>query len=241
MQNTRYRPRNSHAIEIFSRLRDGQCLSDDMFDSMYTDTVRKLSTVHWTPVQVAHCATKLLTQSGAKRILDVGCGPGKFCLVGAATHRASFFGIEQRRNLFVEAEDLAIAGGISNATFMHGNMIDLDWSNFDAFYLFNPFLENVCNHANIDKSADRSFDIFFRYIEIVRSKLMALPIGTRVVTYHGFGGDFPDDYRLESEQPFGTDFLECWIKARHLGRSQARFDLNNCLRKSLSKNQQNDE
>jgi len=36
--------------------------------------------------------------------------------------------------------------------------------------------------------------------------------GTRVVTYHGFGGKLPAGYALASREPAGGDALELWIR-----------------------------
>lgn len=46
------------------------------------------------------------------------------------------------------------------------------------------------------------------------AKLAKLAVGTRVVTYHGFGGDFPRGYRCERIEKSGTDRLEQWVKER---------------------------
>ena len=39
--------------------------------------------MHWTPVHVARRAAQFLVTGPETRVLDVGSGPGKFCLVGA--------------------------------------------------------------------------------------------------------------------------------------------------------------
>jgi hypothetical protein len=74
------------------------CLTSDLaFDALYERRIRELSPQHWTPVRIARRAAELLTLSGAKRILDVGSGVGKFCIVGALTTEAQFVGIEPAR------------------------------------------------------------------------------------------------------------------------------------------------
>lgn len=52
------------------------------------------------------------------------------------------------------------------------------------------------------------------YVLAVRRRLADARIGTRVVTYHGFGGAAPAGYDLLSEEAFGSDRVELWQKTR---------------------------
>jgi hypothetical protein len=52
------------------------------------------------------------------------------------------------------------------------------------------------------------------YIKIVCEKLAELKKGTKVATYHSFGGDFPKTYELSSEEQIGTSSIELWIKVK---------------------------
>ena len=88
-------------------LRAGWELTDLEFDRVYPSWVRRLSDMHWTPVEVARRAAALLAVDPTTRVLDVGSGVGKFCLIGALTTRATFVGIEQRENLVTVARDTA--------------------------------------------------------------------------------------------------------------------------------------
>jgi hypothetical protein len=45
-----------------------------------------------------------------------------------------------------------------------------------------------------------------------------MPRGTRVVTYHGFGGEFPGDYVLVHRVAVASDYLSLWIKRPHARR-----------------------
>jgi SAM-dependent methyltransferase len=163
-------------------------------------------------VEVAVCAAEMLVTGPGTKVLDVGCGPGKFCLIGAALQDVRFTGVDQRHNLVMEGEAIAKGADISNVGFIHGNMMDLDWSDYNAFYMYNPFLENVCMPARIDETVPLKPEYFYRYVEIVQQKLMDLPLGTRVVTYHGFGGEMPYGYRMAASKEIGSDSLQCWIK-----------------------------
>jgi SAM-dependent methyltransferase len=211
LQNSR-----NKSLEIFRALRSDTPLSDREFDEVFAKETRQLSSTHWTPVQVAVCAAEMLVTGRGTKVLDIGCGPGKFCLIGAAMQHVSFAGIDQRGHLLEEGQAIARRANISNVEFIHGNMMDLDWSDYNAFYLYNPFLENVCMPAIIDETVPLKPEYFYQYVEAVQQKLMDLPSGTRVVTYHGFGGEMPYGYRMTANKKIGSDFLQCWIKESDL-------------------------
>src|SRR4051812_27497913 len=80
----------------------GCSVEDYRFDQIFPERVRKFSPVYWTPIAVASYAAKLLVRNRGTCVLDIGCGPGKFCLVAAAVTDGHFTGIEQRAYL-VEA------------------------------------------------------------------------------------------------------------------------------------------
>ncbi len=196
---------------IFRALSGGPQPSDRDFDEVFAWETRQLSSDHWTPVRVAICAAEMLVASPGTKVLDIGCGPGKFCLIGAARHSVPFAGIDQRPHLLAEGQAIARSAKISNVEFIHGNMMDLDWSDYNAFYLYNPFSENVCLPA-IDETVPLKPEYFCLYVEVVQQKLMNLPVGTRVVTYHGFGGKMPYGYRMVANREIGSGCLTCWIK-----------------------------
>lgn len=193
-------------------LRGGRTVSDLRFDRVYPFSIRKHSRTHWTPVEVAVRAAQLLAPSEETRVLDVGSGCGKFCAVAALSGPGRFIGIEQRPYLSAAAERAAEELGANRASFVPGNVTDLDWSLFDAFYLFNPFYENMSKSIRIDETPSFGQGKFIRYVECARAKLRLARIGTRVATYHGFGGELPLGYRRLRKEPMGTDFLELWAK-----------------------------
>jgi SAM-dependent methyltransferase len=193
-------------------LRDGKIVTDFRFDQIYLPAIRKLSETHWTPIEVIRRAAELLVANDKSRVLDVGSGCGKFCTVAALSGHGKFIGVEQRPHLTEVARKVAEELNASQASFIQGNMMDLDWSSFDAFYLFNPFYENRMRSTRIDDTVLHSPEKFDRYIEIVRGKLRLARPGTKVATYHGFGGDLPVSYHLIQKELIGTSILELWIK-----------------------------
>src|SRR5204863_2649593 len=111
--------------------------SDAVFDSIYDDRIRGLSEQHWTPVTIAARASWLLTTAGATKILDVGSGVGKFCIVGALSTTAEFVGVERRAGLVDIARRAAATAGASRATFVHADIDAVSFDGYDGIYLYN--------------------------------------------------------------------------------------------------------
>ncbi len=193
-------------------LRNGKNVSDFRFDQVYPAHVQECSNPHWTPVAVAKRAAEWLVADSGARILDVGSGAGKFCIVGALTTDGEFVGIEQRPYLVEAAQSAVKQWNVQRASFVAGNMAKIDWHQFTGFYLFNPFYEQINENRRIDKSISYSGLLFMRYLDIVKDNLRdALP-GTRVVTYHGFGGDMPSCYECLISELHECGTLELWVK-----------------------------
>ncbi|MGZ5537478.1 MAG: class I SAM-dependent methyltransferase, partial [Chthoniobacterales bacterium] len=138
---------------------DVYSIEDEKFDRIFPPRLRKLSSLFWTPVAVAAEAAKLLVGKPQTRVLDIGCGPGKFCLVGASLTDSHFTGVEQRAELVAAARKGATALAVPNVEFLHANLLDIDFANYDAFYLFNPFEENMHGHK-IDSAIPLSTALF---------------------------------------------------------------------------------
>jgi len=194
------------------RLRHGAPLSDAAFDEIYPDAIRRLSRVHWTPIEVIRRAIRLLVTHENSKVLDVGSGVGKFCLAGALISSGRFFGIEQRQHYVELANSLASRYKIPRTTFTHGNFKNVDWAQFDAVYLFNPFQENKTPEQRLDDTVPLSRELFREYVAAVHGKLETLLKGARVVTYHGFGGTFPVTFEREVSEWCYRGPLELWIK-----------------------------
>jgi SAM-dependent methyltransferase len=174
-----------------------QSFKDHEFDQIYSASIREMSVTHWSPVNVCRLAAKLLVTSPATRVLDVGCGPGKFCVIGATTTRGHFTGVEQRKRLARAAKDLIERYGIIRAEIAHANILDVSFLDFNAFYIFNPFAENVFPSMRIDFEVELHPGLYAKYIEYVNQQLSRMPIGTRVVTYCGDGAEVPGGYECE--------------------------------------------
>jgi SAM-dependent methyltransferase len=204
---------NERRMKPLKLLEYVHALEDHHFDLVYPPQIRELSCVHWTPVKVARRAADFLVREAGTRVLDIGCGPGKFCIVGALTTTGRFTGVEQRKRLCDLAQATIEQAKIPNAEVLHGNVTEIDFSGFDAFYLFNPFEENLETTLKIDESIHLCGTRYKQYIEHVAQQLAVAPLGTRVATYCGECEEVPMGYEcLETSMDYG---LKCWEKMRH--------------------------
>jgi EAL domain-containing protein (putative c-di-GMP-specific phosphodiesterase class I)/CheY-like chemotaxis protein len=198
---------------IRSALKLGISVPDAQFDAFYPDGARLVSSRFWTPVDVALRAAQLLVVDRATRVLDVGSGAGKFCVIGALSTGACFTGVEHRLALVDVAREQARAWQASGARFVHARFEVIRWDEFDALYFYNPFQEGVFSRSEqLDDTVELSLARFRFDVQVTRCLLASAKIGTRVVTYHGFGGTMPQGYSLLASEKRGTDRLQLWLK-----------------------------
>jgi predicted RNA methylase len=195
------------------RVRRNAPISDAALDEIYPSSIQQLSRTHWTPIEVIRRATSLLVTFEGTRVLDVGSGVGKFCLVGALVSKGRFTGIEQRPHFVELANQLVSRYKIPRVNFIHGNFKALDWTAFHSIYLFNPFQENKTPDQRLDNAVPLSRELYSDYVSATTEKLEQMPSGTRVVTYHGFGGNFPSSYERHVSEWCYRGPLELWIKS----------------------------
>ena len=166
---------------------------DRAFDELVPPELRHLSQTHWTPVDIAVRAAGLLCPRPETRVLDVGAGIGKLCTVGALSEIGIWCGVEQHASLVRVAERIARQLGVGGRTvFLHGDAFAIDWHEFDALYLYNPFEHALASPSLAAKAVDGE-----PQVERVRERLAVLRPGTRVVTLHGFGGVMPPSFTLQ--------------------------------------------
>ncbi len=188
-------------------------IDDDKFNSLYPLRIQKLAELHWTPLQVAEHASAFLVPKEGAKILDIGSGAGKFCLV--ASHykpQGFFYGIEQRIELINVAREAKNRLRLHNLSFVHGNFTQIDFKQFDHFYFYNSFYENVMGTSKIDYKIDYSLSLYNYYNSYLFSQLEKMPAGTRVATYHTFDIQMPQGYDLVEKQM--GKLLHFWIKSK---------------------------
>lgn len=183
--------------DLRGRLAAGECPADAAFDRHLPAEVRAASAMHWTPVRVAALAARWLDEAGARVVLDLGAGAGKFGVVAALAGRARHVGLEQRPWLVAAARALARRFRVEDrVTFEHG-LLEGPWPAADALYLFNPLGENLLPAArHLDATVELSPARYGRDARGLEDRLAAAPAGTSVVLYNGFGGRMPAGYEL---------------------------------------------
>lgn len=209
---SRRSPRTRGFPDLAAALRRGELIYDRVFDDVFPFTVRRASSVHWTPVEVAVRAAKLLTEGvDAPVVLDVGSGVGKFCTIAAAASDATVHGVEHRKHFVDIARDAADKLGV-DVEFAHCSVDAFDLATLTGVYLFNPFAENLANREDhLDDTVELSEDAFWRGVAASERLLARAQPGTRVVTYCGWGGAMPAGYEMVlRERRAGT--IELWIK-----------------------------
>ncbi len=193
-------------------------MADEQFDSLYPLYVQLLSKQHWTPLHVIKQATRFLAPVRGTKVLDIGSGAGKFCLAGAYfTPYASFYGVEQRQDLIKVADEVKSLLRLRNAHFLLQNFADLDFGNYNSFYFFNSFYENLPGKEKIDNQLPFSQKIYQEYSFCLFEKLSRLTPGTRLVTYHSFEGQVPPCFHLQEEA--STGLLKFWVKRREFDKN----------------------
>jgi predicted RNA methylase len=206
-----------HALA--DRLRTRQYVRDMHFDRVYPKDVQAVSARYWTPVSVALTGADWLRTANCQSLLDVGSGPGKFCIIARLAAGCAVSGIEQRLGLVHTARAAALSYE-AEVHFEQGTIEQVDPGRADAFYFFNPFGENhYASGDRFDEEVELSNERYVRDLAIAEGWLDRASRGTCVLTYHGFGGRIPDTYSLVRRQTTRSGVLRFWVKRRS-GRAE---------------------
>ncbi len=178
-------------------IRTGMCPVDRAFDRFLPDELRLVSGQFWTPLLVALRAAEWLEECHVRTVVDIGSGVGKFCVAAALASRCQFTGIEQRPRLVAAARALAAVFNVTDrVSFLDGSLGEISLPIPDAYYLYNPFGENLFgSQDHLDEDVELSADRYERDVAAVRELLWLAPVDTYVIVYNGFGGQVPLGYR----------------------------------------------
>jgi len=186
-------------------------INDAAFDSLYPERIQQLSREHWTPMTIARKSAKFLASEPGKKILDIGSGVGKFCLIGGHFFpEVSFYGVEQREELYQFAMSAKGRTGAKNVNFIHRNFTKLNFAEYDHFYFYNAFFEHLTSDGHIDQQTEYSTILYYYYSQQLFKELDAKPSGTRLVTFHSLEDEVPPSYQLVDAT---VDLLlKMWVK-----------------------------
>ncbi len=185
-------------------------VEDEQFDSIYPEAIQQLAEDHFTPIEVIRIASQFLVQRAGTRVLDIGSGAGKFCLVGATCTKGHFTGVELRENLHSAANQVVQVQQLDNVAFIHSNITEIDFKAYNAFYFYNTFFENIMSLDRIDTSIELNKSLYKAYSNCVKEKLDDMPIGTRLVTYYSAYDEVPESYRIVEKMD--TKKITMWEK-----------------------------
>jgi len=198
---------------IAETLRTGRCPPDRAFDSFLPEDLRAASAEYWTPLAVALQAARWLDEFGVQRVVDIGAGPGKFCVAAALASRCELVGLEHRPRLVAVARTLARQFGVKDRACFQQGSLGACLPAAGAYYLYNPFAENLFGPGNtLADDVEFSCDRFALDIHRVQNAFRQAPRGTVVITYNGFGGCMPASYesvRVDRQLPC---VLRMWRK-----------------------------
>lgn len=189
--------------------------ADQIFDSHLPDPYRAMANRQWTTAavvrQVAHWLAK---HHSHKKIIDIGSGVGKFCILLGLHTRMEVHGIEQRKSLYEISLRLRNDNFLKNVTFIHGNMVDMHWEDYDIYYLYNPFQEHLVNNGWSRINGDITFapSLFGKYIDEIFRQLVWVKKGKLLITFHGYGGIVPSTWDLIHRVPIRNGDLCMWEK-----------------------------
>lgn len=194
------------SIAVRDALRAGLPVDDAMFDRLYPDHVRRLSRMHWTSVAAALRAAALLAPAPGERVLDAGAGAGKLCCIGAVAQGGVWHGVERDPRLVAAAVRAADLLEVDRATrFITGDATELDWEPFASIYLYNPFESQLFSEDAAEVAAQ---------IARTEHRLARLALDTRVVTFHGFGGEMPASFTPVAREQLSDGELVLWVQRR---------------------------
>jgi ubiquinone/menaquinone biosynthesis C-methylase UbiE len=195
---------------VFEQLKQKKYPSDLQFDEIYPKKYQEHSARHFTPVNIAVKAAKLLADGPEDKILDVGSGVGKFCCIGASVTAARFYGVEKRKTLTNLSNKIKRLYKLKNAHFINTDFTKLDFSKFNGIYFFNSFHEHMDETCVLDETSKVSLKEYRQYHEALMIKLEECKTGTRLVTYYTFKNKIPSSYRFIDANE--TGLLKFYIK-----------------------------
>lgn len=203
------------AAELARLVKAGQAADED-FDSWLAPELRAVSRKHWTPLAVVQRGVRWLATQGARTVVDLGSGAGKFCVAGAMASDLRFTGVERRARLVMAARHLARDLRVeTRVRFVEGDCAQGSVPAADAYYLFNPYAENITEpEERIAHDIERGDWQFVHDVQGTRGWLDELPHGTFVLTYHGYGARMPHGYESMCVDRSFSGELRLWQKRR---------------------------
>lgn len=166
------------------KLNKKKYVTDKEFDTMFPNKFRGvLSDDHWTPVHIA-IETSLWLSGVSDKICDLGCGIGKFCLIGAVLTEAHYTGIDYRKSLITSARKITDNYKLSKKiNFINQDFYNVDLSCYNGFYFYNPYLEHILKVPSISNEIETSVLNVKMYTEYLKCFFSKAEHHISIVTY----------------------------------------------------------
>jgi hypothetical protein len=99
---------------------------------------------------------------------------------------------------------------LQNVSFIHANITSIDFADYDHFYFFNAFYENINDEYKIDTKLAYSKELYASYNRYVYKQLDKKPAGTRLATFHSMEDEIPAGYHEVGSTE--DNLLKFWVK-----------------------------
>lgn len=198
---------------IIEMIRAGHVPSDRAFDAYLPERLARASPVFWTPLRAARQVADWIAALRLRSLVDIGSGAGKLCVaVAVACPELRVVGIEQRARLVDTATELSRLFGVSaRVRFVCEELDEQRLPDSDVYYLFNPFGENLFGPVDhLDADVVICGARFREDVARIQRFLHQAPVGKRVITYNGFGGDLPPSWSLLDVDRTLPSVLQLW-------------------------------
>jgi hypothetical protein len=117
-------------------------------------------------------------------------------MIGASHTQGYFVGVEQRWKLVEISNTIARSHDIQNVKFIHSNVTSIEFKEYEAFYFYNSYYENMLQSGQIDDTVRRNREVFDQYSMYTFEQFVSLPLGTRLVTYCTSRQMIPSSFKL---------------------------------------------
>nr|WP_232227642.1 methyltransferase domain-containing protein [Leptospira wolbachii] len=185
-------------------------MTDTLWDSYLPEKFQTLSPFQWTPISVIERTWKYLSADGVTSVVDLGSGVGKFCihLSLLSNHSIDILGLEDREELVSLSNSLKVNWETPNVEFRKENFLKEFPVGRSHYYCFNPLYETMKGSHSIDSIKQKSAIQFLKDLQSLKQNLLLLTPKSKLITFHGFGGNFLPGFRVVvKEEISGGEYL----------------------------------
>lgn len=185
-------------------------MTDAFWDSFLPQNFQTLSPFQWTPISVIERTWNFLSHDGVSSLVDLGSGVGKFCIYLSllSHHSIDILGLEDREELVNVSESLKKHWEVTKVQFKKENFLNQFPKGHSHYYCFNPLYETMKGTHSIDSNKIKSATQFLKDLQILKQNLLLMKPKSKLITFHGFGGNFLPGFRIIlKEEISGGEYL----------------------------------